>query len=166
MLHVILAKMRGAYVIVSEMDEKRAQKALAMGADKVINPANEDAVSKVKEYSNGIGADVVVNAIASPKIWNDAIAMLAPYGRLLAYSSQDSKELIGVDMDKLHSKEYEFIGTVSPSMASNLKATKLIEQGLIDMEQLIDGRYDMENCKEAFEKASTPNTYRVIIKMS
>ncbi len=163
MLHVRLAKLRGAYVIVSEVDQARRLKATEMGADVTVDPSTEDAVARIKELTNNKGADVVINAIATPKIWPDAIGMLAPYGRLVAYSSQDSKEPVGVDMDKLHSKEYEIIGTVSPTMESNLRATKLIALGMVDMEALIDSRYESADCTKAFDRASSPNTYRCII---
>ena len=93
------------------------------------------------------------------------MGMLAPYGRLLAYSSQDYKEEVGVDMDKLHSKEYEYIGTVSPSMESNLRASKMIAKNLIDVKALVDAVYTFDEAEKAFEHAATPNTYRVIIKM-
>ena len=165
MLHVMLAKMKGAFVIVSEIDEKRREKALSLGANIAINPAVENAVEVVKSHTDGLGADVVVNAIGSPKIWPDAMGMLAPYGRLLAYSSQDYKEEVGVDMDKLHSKEYEYIGTVSPSMESNLRASKMIAKNLIDVKALVDAVYTFDEAEKAFEHAATPNTYRVIIKM-
>ena len=166
LLHAKLAQLRGARVIVSEMDPERRKKALKLGAHDVIDPSSEDAIEKVKELTNGVGADVVVNAIAVASIWNDAIDMLAPYGRLIAYSSQDTPDLIPISFDRLHSKEYEFIGTVSPTMESNLRATKLIAQGIIDTSKYIDSVYPMNMAKQAFERASEPNTYRVVIKMT
>ena len=45
-------------------------------------------------------------------------------------------------------------------------AVKLIAYGLIDMEEVIDGRFSFEQGKEAFAAAMKPGAYRVIIKAS
>lgn len=163
-LHLKLALLQGARVIVSEPDQKRREKALAGGAHVVIDPINENLNERIKELTNNTGADVVINTIASNKVWSDAMNSLAPFGRLIGYSSQESKEPIGVDFGKLHSKEYEYIGTVSPAAEDNLRASRLIDTGLIDMEEVIDSRYTSEQMVQAYERAITPNTYRVLIK--
>lgn len=166
LFHVRLAKLRGARVIVTEFDDARLQKALDYGADFAINPKNEDEVAKIKEITDGKGAEVVINAVSSPKVWDSAIDMLSPYGRLIAYSSQDSKDKVGVDFGRLHDKEYEYIGTVSPTVKSNLQATKLIANGSMDMDDVIEEVFDFVDGKEAFEKALDPSSYRVIINMN
>lgn len=163
-LHMKLSKMSGARVIVSEVDEARRLKALANGADFAINPIEQDVVEFVKSKTNGLGAEVVFNTIASSKVWESAIRCVAPYGRLIAYSSQENNEPIGISFGEMHNKEYEFIGTVSPTMESNLRASKLITLGLINMEEVIDSRYTFEEAELAFKRACEPNTYRVLIK--
>lgn len=163
-LHMKLARMSGARVIVSEVDDARREKAFKAGANYVVNPAVENAVEFVKKLTGGVGADVVVNTIATPKVWDSAIEMLAPYGRLIGYSSQESNDPVGISFGQLHSKEYEFIGTVSPTAESNMRAAKLITFGLIDMEEVIDSRYPFEEAELAIKRACEPNTYRVIIK--
>lgn len=161
--HMKLAQLRGARVIVSEMDEQRKEKARQQGAIYVIDPTKENAIEKVKELTNGAGADVVINTIPTASIWQEAISMLAPYGKLIAYSSQDSKDPIGVDFGYVHSKEIEIIGTLNPTLEDNEIATKLIRYQMIDMEEVIDAVYPFEQGEEAFEKACDPKTYRVII---
>lgn len=163
-LHMKLARMSGARVIVSEVDDFRRDKAHKAGANYVVNPAKENAVEFVKQLTNGVGADVVINTIATPKVWDSAIEMLAPYGRLIGYSSQESNDPVGISFGQLHSKEYEFIGTVSPTAESNMRAAKLITYGLINMEEVIDSRYPFEQAELAIKRACEPNTYRVIIK--
>jgi L-iditol 2-dehydrogenase len=163
-LHMKLCKLSGARVIISEVDDARRNKAKANGADLVVNPLEQDIVEFVKSHTNGLGADVVFNTISNPSVWESAIKCLAPYGRLVAYSSQDNNEPVGMSFGEMHSKEYEFIGTVSPTMESNLRASRLINLGLIDMEEVIDSRYRFEDSEEAFKRACEPNTYRVVIK--
>ncbi|GMG95358.1 MAG: zinc-binding dehydrogenase [Thermoanaerobacteraceae bacterium] len=164
LLHLKLAKMKGARVIVSEVNDLRRQKALNNGADIAINPIKESFIDKIKEYTNNLGADVVFNTIPIPSVWKEAISILAPYGRLIAYSSQDESVEIGVDFGKVHGKEFEFIGTTNPTMENNLNATWLIANKVIDMEEVIDSRFAFDEGIEAFKRAIEPDAYRVIIK--
>lgn len=161
--HMKLALMQGARVIVSETDPDRQKKAKENGAHIVLDPSKENIVEKLKSITNNLGADVVINTIAAPGIWHDAIDMLAPCGRLIAYSSQDSKEPIGIDFGLIHSKEIEIIGTLNPTLEDNEIATKLIAFQMIDMEQVIDCTYPFEKGMEAFEKACEPGAYRVLV---
>lgn len=162
-LHMKLALMRGARVVISETDETRKALALKNGAHLVFDPTKVDVLEEVRNITGGKGADVVFNTIANPSIWPTAIDLLAPYGRLIAYSSQDRKELIGVDFGYMHSKEIEFIGTLNPTIEDNEIATKLIGNNLIDMSDLIDSTYAYTQAQEAFDRACVPNTYRVLI---
>ncbi len=163
LLQAKLSLLQGAHVIISDPDAARLEKAKALGVHNVIDPSKVDAVETVKELTNGKGADVVFNTIPFTAIWHDAMAMLAPYGRLIAYSSQDEPEDVPISFEKLHNKEYEYIGTVSPTIADNVRATRLIANGIINMEDFIDSRYAYEDVDEAFKRAITPNTYRVVI---
>ncbi len=162
--HMKLALLRGARVIVSEVDAARRQKALDGGAHVVLDPSRQELSEEVRRLTSGLGADVVVNTIPSAAVWNSAIQTLAPYGRLIAYSSQDSKTPIGVDFGMMHSREIEFIGTLNPTIEDNDMAVKLITYGLISMEEVIDGRFSFEQGREAFTAAMKPGAYRVIIK--
>ncbi len=62
--HILLAKMQGARVILSEVDEARRALGINMGADIVFNPMETDPVAFVKGLTDGRGADVVFNTTA------------------------------------------------------------------------------------------------------
>ncbi len=158
-----LAKMQGARVIVSEMDKTRREFALKHGAWRVIDPSNESLQELINSMTDGAGADVVINTIPFANAWKEAIEILAPYGRLVAYSSQDKKDPIGVNFGEIHSREIEIIGTLNPTLHDNDTAVKLITYGLIDMEPVISGIYPFEKGIEAFHDALKPGMYRVII---
>ena len=159
-----LATMQGARVIVSETDPARQKKALENGAWAVLDPNKEDVAKALHNMTNGLGADVVINTIPASSIWMSTFDMLAPYGRLIAYSSQDEKKGIPVDFGQIHGKEFEIIGTLNPNLDDNDAAVKLIQYGLIDMEQVIDEVYPFDQGKQAFDKACEPGMYRVLIQ--
>lgn len=161
--HLKLAQMSGARIIVSETDEKKRETALREGAAYAFDPTQCDVGEAVKKLTDGLGADAVINTIPFKEVWQQAIDMLAPYGRLIAYSSQNSAELIGVDFGKVHSREIEFIGTLNPTIEDNQMAVKLISYHMIDMEKVIDREFSFAQGKEAFDYACKPGVYRVMI---
>ena len=161
--HLKLAQMSGARIIVSETDEKKRRMALQEGAAYAFDPMQCDVNEELRKLTDGLGADAVINTIPFQEVWQQAIDMLAPYGRLIAYSSQNSKEPIGVDFGKVHSREIEFIGTLNPTIEDNQMAVKLISYRMIDMQKVIDREFSFAQGKEAFEYACKPGVYRVMI---
>lgn len=162
---VQLCKLRGARVIVSELDAERRKKALRNGAQIAINPAECDPVEEVKRLTKGLGAAAVINTTPIAAVWDQAIGMLAPKGKLLAYSSQHPDKPYGISFGKMHSKEYEFIGTVNAGVEDFVQAIRLVEFGLVNVDELTSGIYKLEDCQKAFEDASLPSTYRCVIKL-
>ena len=61
LLHVLCAKLQGARVILSEVDAKRREFGLKLGADEVIDPLSSDPIQQVRDLTGGRGADVVEN---------------------------------------------------------------------------------------------------------
>lgn len=165
LLHAQLAKKLGAVVIVSEVDSTRRKKALDLGIDYAFNPLEEDPEQYVKDHTDGLGAEVVYNTTAVSASWLQGISMLAPYGKIIAYSSQHPDNPIPIKMGMVHSKEIEIIGTVSPNEADFYHAARLISRGIIDMKAVIDHIIPIEEAQDAYTKAITPGTYRVLLKM-
>jgi alcohol dehydrogenase len=52
---------------VSRPADSRLAKALEFGADVAINNGSEDAVAKVIELTDGLGADVAIEAVGVPE---------------------------------------------------------------------------------------------------
>lgn len=162
-LHTKLLRMKGARIIVSEVDEKRREKALKAGANIVINPMEVDVIKHIKNLTNGLGADIVINTTSIYKVGEQALQMLAPYGRYIAYASLHPAVPIKVDFNEVHNKEIKIIGTVSPRAIDFVTASKLMGYGLIDMSDIIENVFPLEKAQEAFELAINPETYRCII---
>ena len=162
--HVMLAKRKGARVIISEVDEERRKLALSLGADVAINPMECDVVEKVKELTGGRGADVVFNTTAIPSVVPEAIAMTGSFGKMVQYSSMHPDAPVPVSPQMLHSTQKILTGSISPTEIDFFRANRLISSGIVDMKSLIAATFPFEKAQDAFEKAIVPGTYRVIIK--
>jgi threonine dehydrogenase-like Zn-dependent dehydrogenase len=83
LLAVAVAKALGASpVILTGTRDKRLAIGKELGADRVINIGNEDAVAIVKELTGGIGADYVVECAGTEATVNQAIHMTNRGGKI------------------------------------------------------------------------------------
>lgn len=163
-LHIQLAKLKGARVIACEVDNTRLEVAKKMGADILINSKEVDAIAKVKELTEGRGADVVFCTVAIPAIGSDAVAMTGKVGKTVFYSSFHPDNPIEISPNKIHSTEQIITGSVNPQTKDFLIATRLLSGGVIDVSELISARVEFDHLNDAFEKAIDASTYRIIVK--
>jgi 2-desacetyl-2-hydroxyethyl bacteriochlorophyllide A dehydrogenase len=163
--HIQLAKMRGARVIACEVDEARLEIAKKMGADILVNSKEVNAIQKIKELTDGRGADVVFCTAALTKLATDSIQMIGKLGRVVMYSSFHPDNPIELNVNSVHSTEMNITGSVNANTRDFLVATKLLSNKLIDTSLLISEVVPFEKIEYAFERAIDPKTYRIIVKM-
>ena len=163
-LHIQLAKLRGARVIACEVDDDRLEVARKMGADILINSKRENAVEKVKELTQGRGADVVFCTVAISALAADAVAMTGKVGRVVFYSSFHPDTPIELSPNKVHSTEQIITGSVNPQTKDFLIATRLLSHNILDVSTLISDVIPLSDIEKAFERAIDPSTYRIIVK--
>jgi threonine dehydrogenase-like Zn-dependent dehydrogenase len=164
MLHLLLAKRRGAEVYMSEPDDGRRKKAVEIGADGTFDPGEVDYVGKVKELTGGRGADVSFVCVPQASTVEPAVNASAPGGRVMLYSSFFPKgEKIQVDPNIFHKTEIELTGTMSQSRQDFFEAAQMIANRELDLDPLISSRFPLEEVQQAFEAALRVDTYRVIV---
>lgn len=164
LMHVMLAKLQGARVIVSEPNPQRRSLAEKIGADLTFNPSEKnDAVAFVKEITAGRGADVVFNTTALPAIAQQALDFTANGGQTYMFSSMHPNDPVPTDLGGLHSREKVITGTVSPTIRTFYRAVQLIAKKIVDIEPLLDQTFDYTQAVTAFEHALKPETLKTII---
>ena len=162
--HVMLARLRGARVIISEMDARRRGMALSLGACAAVDPSAEDPVEAVQRLTLGRGADVVFNTTPVPAVVPQALAMVARGGRFLQYSSMHPDSPTPFSPQAVHNGEIVITGSVSPCVEDFYTASRLLSSGLVDCSPFIEREFPFEDAQAAFEAAVQPGSFRVIIK--
>ena len=79
----ILKRAGASKVIISETQDERAQMALKLGADVHINPLKEDFADRVLEITEGMGADMFMEATGLPTVVYPGIERVIWEGRTL-----------------------------------------------------------------------------------
>ncbi len=69
-------------IIAIDLADSRLCRATLFGADTVINNAKEDALAAVMELTNGLGADVAVEAVGVPATFELAAELVRPGGHV------------------------------------------------------------------------------------
>ena len=81
------ARRKGAYrVIVVDVLEGKLALARRLGADITLNPGQDDVIEAVKDLTNGLGADVVVEAAGTAESFNTASEIIKHNGKFVFYS--------------------------------------------------------------------------------
>ena len=163
-LHIQLARLRGARVIVCELDKGRIEVARKMGAHVIIDSSKEDPVARVKELTDNRGADAVICTVAIADVAAQSVAMAGKLGRVIFYSSIHPDKPIEVNPNRIHSTEMIITGSVNPNVPDFLAASRLISSGMVDVSELISETVPLGSLTHAFERAIDPATYRIVVK--
>lgn len=164
-MHVMLARLRGATrVIVSEPAAGRREQALGLGADRVVDPLNEDLTAAVLAESSGHGADVIITAAPVKTTQEQALDLAAVGGRINYFgglSKDDS--VIRFNSNTVHYKELIVTGTTACSTYDCLRAAEIVNSGRLDLTPLITATYPLSQAIEAFEAAADGRNLRVTL---
>lgn len=165
LFHLLLAKDRGARVIVSELVPARREMAQDLGADVVIDPQNEDFVQRVRELTGGWGSDVTFCAIGVSQVIEQAVQAAAKHGRIMVYAAvYPPGSTITIDPNLFHHKEIVLTGSMSQDQDDFQQAVNLLNTGAIDVKPLITKVFPLSQIEEAFQAAMSLDTYRVIVR--
>lgn len=166
MLHVMLAHLQGARVILSEPMKERREKALTLGADIVLDPMSVDAVSEVKRITGGMGAKVVFDTTAVPALALQALECTAVCGTVVMFSSLHPNLPVEVNLGAIHSTQKTIRGAQNGSVKTFWQAVQMLNKGLIDPTSVTEACYDYHDFDKAMECAMRPDTFKVVLQIT
>lgn len=79
-----LARLNGGRVVVIDLLEQRRSLAASLGAGVVVDPAEIDVATRLKELTDGRGADVAIEISGSYRALHDAVRSVAYSSRVVA----------------------------------------------------------------------------------
>jgi len=165
-LHVKLAQLRGALrVIVSEPAAGRRVQALALGADRTIDPIHEDLREVVLAESNGRGADVIIVAAPAKTAQEAALDLTAVGGRINLFGDLPKDDpIIRFNANTVHYKELVVTGTTACSTYDCLRAADIVNSGRLDLAPLVTARFPLAEAVAAFAAAADGRNLRVSLE--
>lgn len=132
----------------------RCDFARRVGADVVINAAEEDVVEAVKVATSGRGADVVIDAVGGShgvESFKQAQALCRSQGRIMLVGMYQTAPLT-IDANALMTRTIIGGNSRRPFPPETWeKAVELLERGVIRAEEMITHRFPFRDGKKAFD---------------
>ena len=151
-------------LIMSDPLEDRLSLARELGADVTINPEKEDAVKRVKDLTDGLGCDVVLEASGVSAAVEQAIGMLRRQGRLMEFGVFAEKT--SIDFSIIGDiKELEIIGGHLGFHTYPL-AIKYLSEGLVRASKIITHNFPLREWGKAIETAETRRDGAIKVTMT
>ena len=150
----------GAEVIVAELDQTRRNAVAELGFA-VLDPIADDQVTRVAEWTNGAGADVVFEVSGSATAVLGATELVKVRGRLVVVAIHPVPRPI--DLRQLFWRELTIIGTRVYERKDFETAVELLTNGVIPAELLITRIEPLSATAEAFRALSSGAAMKILI---
>jgi threonine dehydrogenase-like Zn-dependent dehydrogenase len=120
-----------------EADRRKLELAREFGADATIDVQNENAKQRIRELTDGVGADVVVDVSSySTAPVSDALDFVAPGGTVVLAGVKGFKPIPNFVSDKVVLKEITIRGAIGVTSTGYTSAIRLIESRRHPLEKM------------------------------
>ncbi len=144
-IQIQVAKALGARVATTIRNASKADAVRKLGAELVINTSNEDLVERVKEWTDGRGADVVIDNLAGDVLATSIPAAKAP-GVIVAFGFAAGPE-VKFDIRSLFFEQKELKGSMASDKRDMEFGLQLVREGKIT--PLLDRTLPLSEAAEA-----------------
>lgn len=160
---VIRAVLRGANVIAVDVDDKKLQLAKSLGAQHGINSATENLHSRLNEITNGMGPDVVIEAVGAPSTYRTAIDEVAFTGRVVYIGYAKSE--VSFETKLFVSKELDIRGSRNALPEDFRAVIEYVKRNGVP-DEFVTAIYKPEEAKDALEywRDNSGNVFRIFIE--
>jgi len=152
LLHLLLARSRGAKVLVTGLEEERLLTAKALGAAAVFHPSRT--AESVSSVTGGMGVDYVFECTGQPQVWETAVDYVRRGGTVVLFGGCRKGEHVTYDAERLHYDEITLKGTFHFTPQDVRKAYLLLKNGVIRVKSLISDRCSLTGIQDVFVRLS------------
>ena len=152
-----------AHIVAIDLADTRLEAAKQFGADVTINPSREDAVAHVASLTDGLGADVAIEAVGVPDTFEMCTRLIRPGGHVAN---------VGVH-GKPATLHLEDLWTRNVTITTGLVDTwstptllKLVRSGQLSPEKFATHRFALNDVIEAYDvfgRASETGALKVVL---
>ena len=160
-----IAKSLGAKVIICgiEGDEKRLSIAKKLGINQVFNIKKKDIQGCLTNLTLGYGFDVVFECSGSVEAVEYGLNYIRKGGRYIQEGIVHQPVKLRFDQI-LFDKELSIIGSRTQKPSSWDKAINLVNEGKVNLEELVSDVLLLSNWKEGFRRAKKKNSIKIVLR--
>jgi alcohol dehydrogenase len=150
-------------IVAIDLADARLDKALEFGADVVINNGREDALTRIQELTDGLGADVAIEAVGVPETFELCTELIRPGGRVANVGVHGCAATL--HLERLWIRDV-LITTGLVDTFTTPRLLKLIAEGRLDPTPFATHRFPLAETEEAYEvfaDAAHTNALKVVL---
>jgi L-iditol 2-dehydrogenase len=159
MMFVRLAKaVYNARVIAIGRRRSQLDRASGMGADEVVlNEEGSDVITPVHKLTGGRGADVVIEAVGLPEVWQLAVKLLRRGGVVNFFGGCPEGTDVPVDAGLLHYSELTLKASFHHTPALIRQALDIISRGRVTARDFVNRVEPLSNLLEVMQHLMSHN---------
>jgi alcohol dehydrogenase len=157
---ILTAKLYGPGRIVAvDLADSRLESARQLGADETVNSSSGSPVEQITEMTDGLGADVVMEAVGVPETFELCTELVRPGGRVANIGVHGYP--VALHLETLWIKSVTIAtGLVDASSTSTL--LKLVSEGRLDTTLLATHRFALGEIGEAYDTFADPASTKAL----
>jgi 2-desacetyl-2-hydroxyethyl bacteriochlorophyllide A dehydrogenase len=154
----------GSVIAIDVLDHKLSL-AKTLGAKEVINASKDDPAERIREMTDGQGADVVLDFVGRKNTLENAITCAGMGGRIVVVGIS-SEELQMSPYSTIIGKEMELVGSNDHLKSELAELIQLVGSGRIDLSSSITHRVKLEEVNKGLQilEKGIGNPVRVVVE--
>jgi L-iditol 2-dehydrogenase len=150
LMALLCAKAAGCRIFAVDVIPEKLDLARRLGANEVINGLETDAVEAVKQATEGLGSDIVIEAAGFPATVEQSLVMVRQAGRIILIGlSTKPAQLPPIAVAR---REVEIFGSFIYHAGEFASAIHLIATGQVDVLPLVGLTTDLVGAQDAYEQ--------------
>ena len=161
----LVARERGASVLLVDRIQSRLDRGAAIGADGVHSGEEADVAALAREWAGAEGLPVVIDATGDPGAIRSAVEMVAGAGRVVIAGI--SHEEVSLPIGAFTAKELDVLGTSCCSADEFREAARIVAARSADVQGLITHEFGLESAPEAiaFAIENPEQVMKVVVRV-
>lgn len=153
-------------VIAVDISDSKLEAALTFGATHVVNSMTDDVVAKVRELTDGRGADYVFVTVGAKAAFDASYSLLAKAGSVVLVGMPANGVMSEIDPGTLAAYSQNILGSKMGGSRISIDIPNLIalyQQGRVKLDELVSGTYPLEQINEAMASVKRGEALRNVI---
>ncbi len=151
LLHLSLAKLKDAKVIITGLEHERLIMAKDLGADITVEPSK--LINAIEELTDRMGVDFVFECTGQLDVWENAVNYVRRGGTVILFGGVKKGTIVTYDTYRLHYDEITLKGVFHFTPIDVKTAYNLLKDTL-NLSPLISGSYPLKDLNIALERLS------------
>ncbi|WP_135855096.1 zinc-dependent alcohol dehydrogenase [Halorussus salinus] len=135
-------------IILTGTRDERLTVGETYGANLTVNVRETDPVTRIKEYTNGAGVDICVEAAGGGDVLNTCLEVATQQGDVVLTGVFDDRKAI--DPNDIVAKELTVIGGVTAAHATD-QVMELFQRGDLSVDGIVTHEFSLEEYERALE---------------